>query len=62
MTLSKHSIQSLVREKRWGSVSLEAIKSDNDSLLITILIGNNLVNVGASALATVTVLSLSKTL
>lgn len=62
MTISKHTVQSLVREKRFGAKSLEIIKNNSDVLLITILIGNNLVNVGASALATVTTLSLAKSL
>jgi putative hemolysin len=62
ITLSKHTVQSLVREKRWWAQSLEIIKGNPDALLITILIGNNLVNVGASALATVTTLTLAKSL
>lgn len=60
MTLSKHAIQSLVREKRFGAQSLEKIKWDTDKLLITILIGNNIVNTGAAALATVMSVSIAK--
>lgn len=62
MTISKHAIQSLVREKRWGAKSLEKIKADTDKLLITILIGNNIVNTGAAALATVLSVSLASDL
>lgn len=53
MTLSKHTIEGFLKEKRTGAKSLKRIKGKSDQLLITILIGNNLVNVGASALATV---------
>lgn len=59
MTLSKHAIETFKREKRWWSKSLQYIKKDNDKLLITILIWNNLVNVAASALATVSTLALA---
>jgi putative hemolysin len=41
---------------------LEKIKADSDALLITILLGNNLVNVGASALATVASVSIVESL
>jgi len=53
MTVSKHAVSSLVRERRFGAKSLEIIKEKTDKLLITILIGNNIVNVASSALATV---------
>lgn len=62
ITISKHTVQTLVREKRWGAVSLKKIKSDADTLLITILLGNNLVNVAASALATVASISIVESL
>lgn len=60
MTVSKHAVASMVREKRFGAKSLEAIKEKSDKLLITILIGNNIVNVATSALATVMTLSFVK--
>lgn len=62
VSLSKHAIQAMKREKLWWSESLEIIKRDNDTLLITILIGNNLVNVAAASLATATALKLWDTL
>ena len=62
LNISKHTIQWLVRDKRWGAKSLEIIKSDMDKLLITVMIGNNLVNVGASALGTLASLSLAQSL
>lgn len=52
MTVSKHAVATMIREKRFGAKSLETIKNQSDKLLITILIGNNIVNVATSALAT----------
>lgn len=60
MSLSQHAIQGYQKEKRAGSKSLARIKKKNDKLLITILIGNNLVNVGASALATVAAIKIAE--
>ncbi|MCH8519024.1 hemolysin family protein [Candidatus Gracilibacteria bacterium] len=61
MSLPQHKVDSLVRQKRFGSQSLAYIKSQSDKLLITILVGNNLVNVYAAALATQISLSLALT-
>ena len=52
MSLAEHKIDSLVKSKKFGSKSLKKIKENNDRLLITILIWNNLVNVYTAALAT----------
>ncbi|NCP76759.1 DUF21 domain-containing protein [bacterium] len=41
---------------------MKRIKEKNDQLLITILIGNNLVNVAASALATVSAIKIAESL
>jgi putative hemolysin len=46
-------VESLVREKKPGAASLQKLKSDTDRMLIAILIGNNLVNIGASSMATI---------
>ncbi len=62
MSLSEHAIQGYAKEKRAGSKSLVRIKKKNDKLLITILIGNNLANVGASALATVASIKVAESL
>ncbi len=51
MTTSKPTIASLVREKRFGAESLEEIKENTDKLLITILIGNNIVNTATASYA-----------
>ncbi len=59
MTLSNHAVSSLVREKRFGAKSLEYIRKDTDKLLITILIGNNIVNVASASLATIVTLEMA---
>jgi len=52
MSLPSHKIESIVKQKLFGAKSLAIIKSNTDRLLITILVGNNLVNVYTAALAT----------
>ena len=52
MSIPSHKIKLLVKTKRFWSSALKYIKERNDSLLITILIWNNLVNVYTAALAT----------
>ena len=44
MSLPEHKIDSLLKQNRFGSRDLKILKSQNDKILITILIGNNLVN------------------
>ena len=51
-SLSKLRVRYLLRKKVKGALTVDKLKSNPQRLLITVLIGNNLVNVGASALAT----------
>jgi putative hemolysin len=53
IALSMARVESLVREGRAGAAALYELKKDPSRMLTTILIGNNLVNIGASAMATV---------
>lgn len=53
VALSMARVEALVREGRAGAVALYELKKDPSRMLTTILIGNNLVNIGASAMATV---------
>jgi CBS domain containing-hemolysin-like protein len=46
-------VRALVKQKKRGSQTLHRIKQNPHKLIITILIGNNLVNIGAASLATV---------
>lgn len=60
MTLSKSAIEWYKKEKRLGAKSLDIIRRDTDKLLITILIGNNMVNTWAAALATASTLAIAE--
>ena len=53
VTLSIGRVEGLVREGRRGAQALYRLKKDPSRMLTTILIGNNLVNIAASVLATV---------
>ncbi|UCG94972.1 MAG: HlyC/CorC family transporter [archaeon] len=53
MSVNTVRVRSLLRQKKKGSEALHRIKQNPHRLLITILIGNNLVNIGAASLATV---------
>lgn len=53
VALSIGRVEGLVREGRRGAQALYRLKQDPSRMLTTILIGNNLVNIGASVLATV---------
>lgn len=59
MSLASHKIDALVKESKVWAASLKKIKENNDRLLITILIGNNLVNTYTAALATTIALAMS---
>ncbi len=52
MSIPAHKVDSLVKQKRFGSKTLSRLKKNSDKVLITALIGNNLVNTYAAALAT----------
>ena len=53
ISVTDAKVRQLSKEKRRGSATLSLLKRNPHKLLITILIGNNLVNIGASVLATV---------
>ena len=53
MSVNAVKIRSALRQKKRGAEALARIKSRPHRLIITILIGNNLVNIGAASLATV---------
>lgn len=52
MSLSRLQVERLVKQKRRNARTLAKLKEDPHKLLETILIGNNLVNITAAALAT----------
>ena len=51
-SLPPHRLESLVEEGRRNATTLKALKEDPHRLLVTILVGNNLVNIAMSSLAT----------
>ena len=53
VSISLARAEALKREGRAGSTALYYLKTNPARMLITILVGNNVVNIGASALATV---------
>lgn len=52
MTLSKIRIRKMVEDNVKGAITIEKLVKNPNKLLSAILIGNNVVNIGASALAT----------
>ena len=58
MSLNMIKVNSLYKQKKKGSAALYRIKQHPNKLIITILIGNNIVNIGAAALATVVFINL----
>lgn len=52
-SISMVRVEGFLKEGRTGAQSLYALKSNTNRMLIGLLIGNNLVNIGASAMATV---------
>lgn len=52
LSLTKLKARQMFDKKRFGAVYIKKLKDDPQRMLATILIGNNLVNVAASAIAT----------
>lgn len=59
-SLSRLRVKHLVKKKVRGARMVERLKAKPERLLVTILIGNNVVNIGASALATSIVFQFTK--
>jgi putative hemolysin len=51
-SLARHRVESLVEEGVPGAAVVQELKSDPHRLLITILVGNNIVNIAMSSIAT----------
>lgn len=52
LSVSKIQVRKFLRENRYGAVALDRIKKNPRRVIITLLIGNNLVNTAAAALFT----------
>jgi len=53
MSINQIKVKSLVKQRRKGAAVLYRLKQKPHKLIITLLIGNNIVNIGAASLATV---------
>ena len=51
-SLAPHRLEKLVEEGKSGANTLDDLKSDPHRLLVTILVGNNIVNIAMSSIAT----------
>ncbi|MFB6242940.1 MAG: hemolysin family protein [Halobaculum sp.] len=51
-SLASHRVESLVEEGRPGADTVKELKDDPHRLLVTILVGNNIVNIAMSSIAT----------
>ncbi len=51
-SLAKHRLEAMVEEGRPGAETVRHLKEDPHRLLVTILVGNNLVNIAMSSIAT----------
>ncbi|MFB6253222.1 MAG: hemolysin family protein [Halobacteriaceae archaeon] len=51
-SLAKHRIDALVDEGKPGAETIQTLKEDPHRLLVTILVGNNIVNIAMSSIAT----------
>jgi CBS domain containing-hemolysin-like protein len=51
-SVPRHRVESIVEEGKPGSRTLKQLKDDPHRLLVTILVGNNLVNIAMSSIAT----------
>lgn len=52
MSVPAHKVENFIKQKRFWAKELKKLKTNTDKLLITILIGNNLVNTLTASLAT----------
>ncbi len=58
LSLSRFKVRYIVEKKKFGAIYVKKLKDDPEKLLSTVLIGNNIVSIGASALATSLALSM----
>ena len=58
ISITKARVRTLVNDKRPGAIALATLKEKPDHFLITILIGNTIVNIAAAAIATAIAITL----
>jgi CBS domain containing-hemolysin-like protein len=59
-SIALHKVDSLIKQKKNGAKALKKIKAEPDKVLMAILIGNNIVNIGAATLATTISITLAQ--
>ena len=57
ISITKARVRTLVNDNKPGAIALATLKENPDHFLITILIGNNIVNIAAAAIATAIAIS-----
>ena len=60
VSLTKHKAEYMLKKKKSGAIFVKRLKDNPQKMLATILIGNNLANVAASALATSVMIGIFK--
>jgi Mg2+/Co2+ transporter CorB len=60
MSLPSHAVDALLKKKKIGALTLQKLKRNTDKLLITILIGSNLLNTLTASLATKIAIDLAR--
>jgi len=58
VAMTRAKVRTLVNEGKTGATALATLKESPEKLLITILIGNNIVNIGAASIATAVALQM----
>jgi len=58
VAMTRAKVRTLVNEGKAGATALATLKESPEKLLITILIGNNIVNIGAASIATAVALQM----
>lgn len=62
MSIPEHKIDAFIKQKKFWAIELKKLRSNKDRLLITLLVGNNLVNVFTASLATTIALNMANAL
>jgi Mg2+/Co2+ transporter CorB len=60
MSISDHIIVSAVKRRRFGAVTLQSIKAQNERLLMTNLVGTTAVTIAISSFSTIVALDASR--
>ncbi|MDR0369849.1 MAG: DUF21 domain-containing protein [Candidatus Peribacteria bacterium] len=59
-SIAQHKVDTLLKQKKAGAKALKLVKAEPDKLLMSILIGNNIVNIVAATLATTISIGIAK--